>query len=659
MHYIVANGSAANYVSAVTHLQPGNWHHIAAVADGLELKLYLDGALDGTSQQTVGPYDSLYPLSIGGFPLHPGYSWDGKLDEVAIFNRALSSNEIAAIHAAGSAGMCGPGVPPCSNCPPAIVAQPVSQTIFVDGSVSFNVAASGTAALSYQWLKEGVAIPGATSASYQILNAQTNDTSRYSVLVSNLYGSSISSNALLTVLERQSRYVNLNNRAPTPPYTSWVSAATNIQQAIDVALDGDEIVVTNGVYETGGRIADDTTTNRVAVTKPLIVRSVNGPAVTVIRGNDVRCAYLTSGATLLGFTLTNGTGGGVACASASAVVSNCVISGNSSYAGGGVARGTLYNCTLTGNSASVGGGAYFATLNNCVLQGNSASDDVGVGAGGGAYGCTLNNCILTGNVGVGSCDDNGGCYYGGGGASWCVLNHCTLTGNYALIGGGAADSTFNNCIVYYNVALYYGANYFGNVTFNYSCTTPLPGGAGNFDSPPLFVNQAAGNLRLASNSPCINAGNNTYASGSTDLDGRPRVVGGTADVGAYEFQSPQSLISYAWLQQYGLPINATTDSADPDGDRLNNYQEWRAGTNPTNPLSVLRLKPQLWRGSDLVVTWESVTGRNYLIEGSTNLASPVSFRPLASNIPGQAGTTAYTHTNAAGAGLYFYRVGVE
>jgi len=92
---------------------------------------------------------------------------------------------------------------------------------------------------------------------------------------------------------------------------------------------------------------------------------------------------------------------------------------------------------------------------------------------------------------------------------------------------------------------------------------------------------------------------------------------------------------------------------------LNNYQEWRAGTNPTNAQSVLRLKSLLLLGSDLVVTWESVEGRSYFLEGSTNLASPASFHPLAANIPGQAGTTAYTHTNVAGAGPYFYRIGVE
>lgn len=153
------------------------------------------------------------------------------------------------------------------------------------------------------------------------------------------------------------RYVNVNSTNPTPPYNNWATAATVIQDAVDVAVAGDEVLVANGVYATGGRAVFGTMTNRVAVDKPITVRSVNGPVATLIKGyqvpgtvlgdNAIRCVYLTNGASISGFTLTNGAtqtvqillsnpavmGGGIWC-EAGAVVSNCVVTGNVAFLGG-------------------------------------------------------------------------------------------------------------------------------------------------------------------------------------------------------------------------------------------------------------------------------------------------------------------------------------
>ena len=376
------------------------------------------------------------------------------------------------------------------------------------------------------------------------------------------------------------RYVDLNNGSPTPPYTNWTAAATNIQDAVDAAKAGDEIVVTNGVYQAGGRIVYGAMSNRVAVTKPVTLRSVNGPAVTMIQGypiigdSAVRCVYLTNGATLTGFTLTNGAtrssgdesrernGGGSWCDSTSAMMSNCVLVGNS--------------------ADSSGGGAYSGTLNNCVLADNSAST-----AGGGAYSATLNNCALIGNIVATGSE--------GGGASWGRLNNCTLTGNRALYGAaGAFRAHMNNCIVYYNTddSGNNNANTVG-CTLNYCCT-PGASGSGNFTNEPLFMDLAGGDLRLQINSPCVNSGNNIYPVGATDLAGRPRIVRGTVDVGAYEFQGPYlnvtagdggSVTRDPDQLDYPLGSLATVTAMPTNGY---GFIRWTGdATGSTNPLTVV------------------------------------------------------------------------
>ncbi len=604
------------------------------------------------------------------------------------------------------------------------VGFPVALTACIEGRASANawnfgddVVVSNRPYASHAWASPG---------EYEVVFTVYNESAPMGV----------SATQTVQVVMQPVHHVALVSNNPQTPYGSWATAARTIQEAVDAAVvPGALVLVTNGVYTTGGRAVHETMTNRVAVDKPVILRSVNGPESTVILGfqlpdktngdGAIRCVYLTNGACLSGFTLKNGatrndwneigwnnfrqhTGGGAWCESGEAVITNCTLADNSAKSGGGGAySGTLINCTLTGNSAVEGGGTSYSTLNHCTLKKNSAT-----AGGGGATQCLLTYCTLTGNSA-----------YTGGGASWSTLSHCTLTGNSAKDGGGGTSSGnldscvlrdnsalhggganscnlinctlsgnsassdgggaygcgLNNCtltrnsantsgggatygvlansIAYYNSAPS-GSNY-SEAMLIYCCAAPLYGTAfGSIYNEPMFVDIESGNLRLQPNSPCINTGQNANATTSTDLDDTPRIVGGTVDMGAYEFQSPASTLSYAWLQQFNLPTDGSADFADADLDGHNNWQEWRADTVPTNALSRLAVHAPTNTPTGLTVTWQSVVSRRYSLERSTNLANVPAMLTLATNIPGQSGTTTFTDTTATNSGPYFYRIGV-
>lgn len=94
---------------------------------------------------------------------------------------------------------CGVASNPC-KLPPFITGQPTDQSVTVGQSAIFTVASSGSAPLSYQWLKDGVPISGATNSSYFIPSTSLKDFgSSFSVTITNIFGSLNSKPVSLTV----------------------------------------------------------------------------------------------------------------------------------------------------------------------------------------------------------------------------------------------------------------------------------------------------------------------------------------------------------------------------------------------------------------------------------------------------------------------------
>ena len=182
-------------VDSAHNIQTNVWYHMAGVRGSNYIQFYLNGQYLG---QTNASFTTIYtnaPLDFGSSGQILA-SWDarfaGTLDEVSIYNRALSSNEIVAIYNAGSVGKC--------QLSPAIVTQPSTQMAIVGSTVTFMVVATGSQPLNYQWYYNGTnLIAGATSATLILSNVQTTNSGFYSVTVSNRGGAVTSSSALLDV----------------------------------------------------------------------------------------------------------------------------------------------------------------------------------------------------------------------------------------------------------------------------------------------------------------------------------------------------------------------------------------------------------------------------------------------------------------------------
>jgi hypothetical protein len=169
----------------------GEWGFLAIVSDGPTASLYTNGILAGSRAQTL-PANNNNLFNIGGGGIFDvvtanGNYFLGRIDEVAVYNRALSAQEVASLYFTGSGAA------------PIIITQPQGTNFFEGGTLTLCVTAAGAPPLSYKWLFFGTEIPGQTGPCLTIPNATPADSGNYQVEVSSPSGTTLSAEAVVDV----------------------------------------------------------------------------------------------------------------------------------------------------------------------------------------------------------------------------------------------------------------------------------------------------------------------------------------------------------------------------------------------------------------------------------------------------------------------------
>ncbi|MDB6034635.1 MAG: cell wall/surface repeat protein, partial [Verrucomicrobiales bacterium] len=249
--FSVANGGA--YTVATTQPSfwaPGTWYHLAGTYDGNSIKIYVNGNEVDSQPASGSMEDYGGELRIGSHP-NTGGMTPGVIDEVTIYNRALTSNEVARLFLAGAAGKCN-GIEL-----PSIIAQPQDLMVPTGGSASFGVTVVGEEPIGFQWRFHGTnlvnssRISGSASSALAINSVVAGDEGSFQVIASNAYGSVTSVVARLTVLP--STHLDFGTANPL----GWHLAAGVVADAPPYVIEGNILTVTttgggDGAFLPGG-----------------------------------------------------------------------------------------------------------------------------------------------------------------------------------------------------------------------------------------------------------------------------------------------------------------------------------------------------------------------------------------------------------------------
>ena len=151
-------------------------------------------------------------------------------------------NNVGAISSIASHTVCNAALSTASVIAPAITTQPTSQAVTAGQTATFTVAATGTSPMTYQWMKNGAAISGATSSSYTTPATTTSDNAaQFTVMANNSAGSATSTAATLTVNSVSSACVTSSGTWVNSPLSQTATGSFRVTfdaTASAAAIDG-------------------------------------------------------------------------------------------------------------------------------------------------------------------------------------------------------------------------------------------------------------------------------------------------------------------------------------------------------------------------------------------------------------------------------------
>lgn len=238
-------------VRSGSQLNDNTWHHLALAIDNASAAatIYVDGIKKVTA--SVAYATSTYSLLLAQVANLGTQPFLGNLDEVRVYNRVLTTAEVALL-AAGSApdtAISSTTAVITVNAPARITAQPQSVSILRGGTATVSVTATGDGTLSYQWYQgtSGVTaapIPGANTSSYTTPPLVA--PSSYWVRVTGTYGPPVNSVAARVITATglssfsTTSPITINDNSGATPYPSsiTVSGFTGTLDRVRVVLNG-------------------------------------------------------------------------------------------------------------------------------------------------------------------------------------------------------------------------------------------------------------------------------------------------------------------------------------------------------------------------------------------------------------------------------------